>query len=217
MFCGASKATRANVAPMAAPSAAPIARNATIPTGIRSGVVDFTRAPRTTTAKAATRTRAGWSWGPWSRRHGRRPHPWRMGLLPLMDLRAKPAMFGRHAEIPGVSGHHGRSYERGCRIRAREAEGAGGARDPDHGRRPPVGERRRIGTAGGPRRRVHRARRQLGVPGRGPDTRRLPRDRPRPALPRAVRGALVRPADGTARQRPARRLGAARPRPRGAG
>src|SRR3954452_8994871 len=32
-------------------------------------------------------------------------------------------MFGRHAEIPRVSGHHGRSCERGCRIRAGRRKG----------------------------------------------------------------------------------------------
>src|SRR4051812_430576 len=58
-FAGARCATRANVAPLPAPSAAAIARNAIVPSGASPGVNDCTAAPTTTTSSDAASTRVG--------------------------------------------------------------------------------------------------------------------------------------------------------------
>src|SRR5215218_8024792 len=56
---GVTWATSANTAPLPAPSAAAIDRNATVPSGISGGSNACTLAPTTTTANAAARTRIG--------------------------------------------------------------------------------------------------------------------------------------------------------------
>lgn len=54
---GASRATSANVAPVPAPSAAAIVRNAIVPSGSSGGAVDCTAAHTMVTSSDATMTR----------------------------------------------------------------------------------------------------------------------------------------------------------------
>src|SRR5215831_1352364 len=59
LSAGATNATSAKVAPLPAPSAAAMDRNAMVPTGASDGVADWTTAPTATTASATARTRVG--------------------------------------------------------------------------------------------------------------------------------------------------------------
>ncbi len=59
LSAGATWATSANVAPLPAPSAAAMDRNATVPTGISAGVSAWTAAMTATTANTPASTRTG--------------------------------------------------------------------------------------------------------------------------------------------------------------
>src|SRR5262249_9995561 len=59
LSAGASNATSANVAPLAAPSAAAMDRNAIVPVGTREGADDCTSAPTATMLRAPARTQVG--------------------------------------------------------------------------------------------------------------------------------------------------------------
>src|SRR6478609_1081192 len=61
LAAGERCATRANVAPDAAPRAPAMDRNTIVPRGVRAGVVDWINAPTAITAKATVRTDAAWT------------------------------------------------------------------------------------------------------------------------------------------------------------